>query len=526
MSTSCVSSPTRTQTGVTTSTSLSLFPTKSVTTLPGTVVTTTIQTCLPRSSGASGSGCVSTSIPTTISQPGGTSTVDVTITSTIDVSVTTLLTLFGSSCTVISTASSDKPTSQETITSTPPVSTFVTDTTVSSDGSTWVSSYVATSTPPPIVTTLPTTQTDKANNKSQPNIGAIVGGTIGGVIVLVLLVVLTFRVIKNSRRFDEFFNKDDESAAYVKPKRDYVPDKPSPYQYGVVGQRGTNPTGMSPPSSPLLKPTSLGGNEAYNAPNQAPSHHARNPSQTPLLVGAMAAAGAGVIAGSGHSRPNTASSTGRISATGSEVLNSGPPVAHAAPQQTMGYPPQPQPSNFNSYPPALANYAQHQQQPQLMPKPNLGHNPSVASSATSASLYSSASYAAPSTYTGSSAGPSSGPSGSNMAGFVPMGAAAAGLSRPGPSQSPPQPQQTQQYEDPFARASSPVIAQQQRTQLAVRNTSPEPAEGSSSGVGRVRVTDGKGRPLNTRGEKAALVHLDGGAFQGRTQTPAPPAYME
>ena len=37
--------------------------------------------------------------------------------------------------------------------------------------------------------------------------------------------------------------------------------------------------------------------------------------------------------------------------------------------------------------------------------------------------------------------------------------------------------------------------------------------------------DGKGRPLSTLGEKAAFVHLDGGAYQAPS-TPAPPAYME
>ena len=136
-------------------------------------------------------------------------------------------------------------------------------------------------------------------------------------------------------------------------------------------------------------------------------------------------------------------------------------------------------------------------------------------------------------------------------------------------QHPLQPQPQQQYEDPFARSGSPVSIQEQRI-LQVTNAdtssilgSPGPvrssvlagpgpsssafgaafASGSGSGAGgsagpsastatRPSVTDGKGRPLNMLGEKAPLVHLDGGLYQEplpgqvRTPGPAPPAYME
>jgi hypothetical protein len=50
---------------------------------------------------------------------------------------------------------------------------------------------------------------------------------------------------------------------------------------------------------------------------------------------------------------------------------------------------------------------------------------------------------------------------------------------------------------------------------------------ASSGVATV-AADGKGRPLNTLGEKAPLVHLDGGLYQepAPDTVPAPPAYSQ
>lgn len=353
---------------------------------------------------------------------------------------------------------------------------------------------------------------------------------------------LTYSISKKSHRFDDIFNKENETNYFAPPKTPPI----NPYQYGLVGQQETQAIGFSPPASPGLQHANLvnemgaynnavghdpgalhtnssapfgtgssgtemgiqaqgsaGNDVAYHAPNQASVHHVRNPSAVPLLVGiTSAAAGA---AASGHTRPNTGSSRASMA---SDSL--GPLVTHASSQQSMGYPPQ----QFNSYPPALAAYAQQQGivHPQIQQQQNLGHNASVASSSATSAAGSS--------------------TGSN---FVPVG---AGTRRPTSISHQSQPMHSQRYEDPFARTGSPV-AYQDRQLFHVRN--PEPShsfiEGSSSmtyGTPGLSVSgaltssdrDGKGRPLGMGGEKVPLVHLDGGAYEERSRTPAPPAYME
>jgi len=231
---------------------------------------------------------------------------------------------------------------------------------------------------------------------------------------------------------------------------------------------------------------------AYNAPNQASLHHVRNPSAVPLLVGV-----------SGHTRPNTGSS--RASVSSSDPL--GPLVTHAPPQNT-GYPPQ----QFNSYPPALAAYAQQHSigQPQVQPQQNVGgHNMSSG------------------TFLATAAGSSSD---TNSAGSV--------MRRQTNTSQPSQTAPSQRYEDPYARTGSPVTYHgQAHPVLQVRNAEPGDifSEGSSTTFGTPGLSvsgpatsnmDGKGRPLNLGGEKAQLVHLDGGAYQEQPRTPAPPSYWE
>ncbi|KAF9014136.1 hypothetical protein BDQ17DRAFT_1404495 [Cyathus striatus] len=73
------------------------------------------------------------------------------------------------------------------------------------------------------------------------------------------------------------------------------------------------------------------------------------------------------------------------------------------------------------------------------------------------------------------------------------------------------------------RAGSPVSVQEQRI-LQVTNASLEsPDGGMFPDTSAVRV-DGKGRPVNARGEKVPLVHLDGGRLQegSSSSAPAPP----
>jgi len=51
------------------------------------------------------------------------------------------------------------------------------------------------------------------------------------------------------------------------------------------------------------------------------------------------------------------------------------------------------------------------------------------------------------------------------------------------------------------------------------------AAGPSSSTSSPTPIDGKGRLLDTRGEKVPMVHLDGGAFN-ESSSSAPPAYRE
>jgi hypothetical protein len=186
------------------------------------------------------------------------------------------------------------------------------------------------------------------------------------------------------------------------------------------------------------------------------------------------------------------------------------------PPQNTGYPPQ----QFNSYPPALAAYAQQQNLglAQVQPQQNLGHNMSVGSSAT---FLSSAPVAVLARTLQISCQSALDP----YCGGRPI---LLNQHKAGPSQ---------RYEDPFARTGSPV-AYQDHPVLRVRNA--EPSICSLRGLRRRRSAhlacrcldhqgrryDGKGRPLNVGGEKAPLVHLDGGAYQEQPRTPAPPAYRD
>jgi len=293
-----------------------------------------------------------------------------------------------------------------------------------------------------------------------------------------------------------------------------------------------------------------------SGPSQSPIAHLRNPSLAPLLAGAAGvAAGLGVGAASSSSRPSSADSSS---------LNPGPMVHHAPPFQ--GYVPPQQPM---SYPPQLQNYAQTQYSPgpssppisgyASTQQPSLTHGMSVGSSLSGPSTYSPSSW---------SHGPAfaSGSAAAMMAG--------ASNQRPIQPQQQYYPQQPYQhgpqtgYEDRFQRTGSPVSIQEQRI-LQVTNADPSSMDygydaslvaGPSAMIGgaatagpstlgtiaavssssatsspapsQAAQVDGKGRPLNTAGDKAAVVHLDGGAYQepapGTTQPPsgpAPPAYQ-
>jgi len=276
---------------------------------------------------------------------------------------------------------------------------------------------------------------------------------------------------------------------------------------GALHANSSTPLGIGSSGNEMgIHGGSTGNDVAYNAPNQASLHHVRNPSAVPLLVGISGAV-------SGHTRPNTGSS--RASVSSSDPL--GPLITHAAPPQNTGYPPQ----QFNSYPPALAAFAQQHSigQVQVQPQQNFasGHNTRSSN-----------------TFLASAASSSD----TNSANIVPVGAGSVMRRQTNTSQ-PSQITPSQLYDDPYARTGSPVTHHEQvRPVLQVRNAEPGDmfSEGSSSttfGTPGLSVSgpaisnmDGKGRPLNLEGEKAQLVHLDGGAYQEQPRTPAPPAYWE
>ena len=353
-------------------------------------------------------------------------------------------------------------------------------------------------------------------------------------------------------RFDDIFNNDHH---HQKISKD--PD-PKPYDYGPLGQQATDPTTMSP----QMNPQGLEGqsfNDIGSQPSQAPPHHLRNPSLTPLLgaVG-VAAVGAGAASLSTHSRPST-----------SDSQPIGPMVTQAGQGQGPIYPP-------SSFPPALQNWGPNQtygvantqggynaqglapfssgQASGSMPPSSLAHNTSIGSTGSAPSTMSS--WGAPSG-AGSSTGPYTPP-------IIPI---IAGNIRNN---------QQQRYEDPFNRTGSPVSIQEQRILQVTNNAEPSspydrgsiydpnayyaessssssaavagpsssssagPSGGTSNASSSAFAMDGKGRPLNMSGEKVPIVHLDGGLYQqpvpgvqmgfgnapSQPPGPAPPAYAE
>ena len=305
---------------------------------------------------------------------------------------------------------------------------------------------------------------------------------------------------------------------------------------GVGGQSSAHAIGNAPGQG-------LGPGQSA-APQ--PHAHLRTSSLTPLLasVGAAAAAGGVNAAVAGSSRPSTSSSSLE------------PQVGFASPQGS-GYPPH-SASSSSMYPPALQNWAATQQQGQGYaagasnvqgygsgPVMSPGAGPSTLSHNGSAGSYTSSAWGAPSS--------SSGAQHIGIPPLVPMPVSSAHRQSVPPAHQQQQQQQQAyaQYDDPFARSGSPVSVQEQRI-LQVTNADPAtplyPPAGpsrqsyfggqhdvgsSSAGPSAAAASaappvDGKGRPLNLLGEKAPLVHLDGGLYQEPepdAPAPGPPAYQ-
>jgi len=281
---------------------------------------------------------------------------------------------------------------------------------------------------------------------------------------------------------------------------------------------------MSPPPPPPQ-----GFNDIGSQPSQLPAPHHRNPSLVPLLgvVGASAA-----VAG-------TLASSSQPASSDSRPLNPmGTQAAQGLTGQAQGYPP-------TSYPPALQNYQGASQPYGAAANTQGGYN---------AQGFASASGQATGSVPTSSLvpNPSMGSATSNTTSS--WGGSSTGPYQPpiipiigGPARN----NQQQQYEDPYNRTGSPVSIHEQRIlQLANPETSSyhrgsvyDPnayymEAGTSSSAGPSSVSgsssaprDGKGRPLVLVGEKAPIVHLDGGVYEQQPEPvavvqtgSAPPAY--
>ncbi|KIM48664.1 hypothetical protein M413DRAFT_21015 [Hebeloma cylindrosporum] len=558
MADTCVPTPTQTRTDVGTSQSQVTTFSVSTSTAPGSVETTVFRTCSANAPSGVTSTCIPTVTTSYITHPGNTSVVTVPVTVGVDYPVTNIVTLWGSSCSSVYSPPPYTPPTDSTTSSTstswsiytPPPTIITSSTTMTSDGSTFVDYFTSTSTSAATSVAVQTTgaaDTGGVHHKKANNVGPIVGGVVGGIVALLLLGFITWKLINKQPRFDDIFNNDQHHNKITKD-----PD-PKPYGYDPVGQQAMDAT------SPQMNPQGLEGhgldqgfNDVGTQPSQAPPHHIRNPSLTPLLAAVgVAAVGAGAASLSTSSRPTSS----RPSTSDSHPI--GPMVTQTGQGVGQGYPP-------SSYPPALQNWGPNQgygaantqggytpqglasgsgQASGSVPTSSLAPNTSVGSTGSVPSTTSS--WGAP-----SGAGSSSGP---HMPPLIPIIAGGVRNNR------------QQQYEDPFNRTGSPVSIQEQRIlQVTNADSSPYPggsvydpnayyaegsssssayyAEGSSSGAGpssssaaasnssAFAAADGKGRPLNTRGEKAPIVHLDGGLYQqpvpGVQTGPAPPAYTE
>jgi hypothetical protein len=247
-----------------------------------------------------------------------------------------------------------------------------------------------------------------------------------------------------------------------------------------------------------LQPGVSGNDVMYNIPNHGPVHQIPVASLAPLAVGAAALAGAG---------PNARRDTTTVYTPGFDPT-AGQQISYP---NNMGYVPQQYPSRQSG----LAGYPQPQAyglSPQQRP---LSHNLSVGSTVTT-------------TTSSGPIGSSSGPSVNSMPTLI---------GQVYPQHQPQQSFGQQSYGDTSQSVGS--AGSVDNRVLQVRNpgqdslvqdsstaySPPGHVEGPSSSASSPSPFDGKGRPLDMRGEKATMVHLDGGAYS-ESPTPAPPAYRE
>ncbi|KAJ2929582.1 hypothetical protein H1R20_g7513, partial [Candolleomyces eurysporus] len=454
------------------------------------------------------------------------------------------VTLFTTSCTV---TTPDTPTPRPD--TNPPTSTPTTTTSTYTTVSNTTLPNGAVSTVTQTMTSVglpsPTTQSNNSNETgSGTNVAPIVGGVVGGIVGLAALAMVTW-----------YFLPDDFEPSHHNDKMGPLEDEVNAkgYQYGLVGHEATNPggppsggqeigmkgaggnevgyqpnvneTGYYQPTANEVGPYQPTGNEVYHGGNETgyqDPHHVRTPSLAPLLTGlgaaaAASAAGATAQSISGSSRPP---SSGRPSTGGSTY----PLIPQGQQQQQQqGYPPQGYGAQgLTAYPPSSGQ-----------------------------------SYGGSQGYYGSDHGHSYGGSASGHSTSPSMGSWNGGPAQPQNNIMPVMAGGNRQsYIDPENRAGSPVSIQEHRVLQVINpdnsytfssgggassavaggsSSSAAYSSGAGSSSAAAPAVDGKGRPINFGGEKAPLVHLDGGRYEeplgpapaggpSSSGEPAPPAY--
>ncbi|KAJ7685672.1 hypothetical protein DFH06DRAFT_1463654 [Mycena polygramma] len=321
MSTSCTTSATGTTTSLVTTDSTSTSFSESLSTAPPTTTTITSDVCVLASISISDLPCLSTVTTITSTLPGIVITTSVPVVTTVPTTETKTLTLFGSSCTVITSAdpSSSSPpppppppdqSSLSASVTTPPPITFVSQSasTLGNGQVSMVAETITSNSPPSTVfvpSTGPSAQVVQNSNdgSSSSHVGPIVGGVLAGFFGLLGIVLIIWFIVKRRRRWDDIFDKEDPNN--VQPPRrgrstkrfsldaDDSTIEPKPYQYGLVGQTRSPSVGISPPNSPPASSPSL----------QLPRHN------LPPLLLPTSASTPGLSGGTTlSSRPSTAGS--------------------------------------------------------------------------------------------------------------------------------------------------------------------------------------------------------------------------
>lgn len=496
----CTSSPTLTSSGVGTTQSVSTTVSSYVTTPPGSIFTTFIGTCATVSNST-----ICGTATRVVTQTATPFTTEVQVAVTVDVPYSYTTTLYGSSC--VTTVPDDG--GSRSFINSPVVSTITSSSVYTSDGLTYITLVTSLSSATAAQST--GASPSSSSNNSSGNLPAIIGGALGGLSALALLTVVLWKFLMKPRvSFDEdVYTTFNEATKQGQGS--------TPYHYTPVPQQGSQTVGNSFSNDTGVQPTGYGNNTAaYNGAsdtltqytsatgnggpiatvnesgmqpglgnsvlyNHGPIHQIPNPSLTPLIAG-----GAAFNEGAGE-RTNTTSPSVIYTHTSDPTPQ---PINFST---NMGYVPQ----QYLSNPSGLAPYPQqHPYGPPSQGQGPLSHSLSVATST------------------------SSGPS---------MDFVSSRTTQPDQAYSHPQSQPVlgqQSYEGTLSASQSVGSGL-----LQVRNSGPDTVAQDSPSIGPLVASsgptpiNGKGTFFNTQGQKAAIVHLDGGAYGGSSD-PAPPAYRE